>query len=1156
MKIYIPILYNRPDDLSHKLLLVMKLTAILLISTLLQVNAAVSIAQKVTLAEKNAPLQKIFKEIRKQTGYNFLYDYQTLSGTKNVTINVSRKPMVEVLNLCFIGQPVTYDIKNNTIVVKNLTTKSTPVVVDVVQGKVVNEKGEPLAGVSVKVKNKEQVTISNSNGEFKVTLALNDVVLVSFIGYKAQEISYQGQPLAIRMALDATGLNEVLVVGYGTQTRGNISGAVGKVSFNDIKDQSVPNYDQAFIGKIAGVQVLQTTGEPGSGATFRIRGTGSISAGNSPLIVVDGYPLDAQNQANEFVNMNDVESIEVLKDASSAAIYGSRGANGVILITTKKGKSGSLKVNYSNITGIQRVSKKIDMLDAYQFAQLAKDGHDNAWVDFAPGNSAATPDADRGSVENAGFYWNQTPPELYPYLNGTPGLTNTDWQEEIFRSALITNQSVSFSGGTELNKFFVSANYTDQDGVVINSGYKRYSARVNLDSKSNKFGFGVSFVPSYSVEKRINDEGPYTEQSVIGSALQMSPTWPVYNPDGSYNFNGNGKWRIGKDYQHNAILNPVAISNLIDNQVDHTNLLGRMYLNYEFFKNLKYEVSVGATLNEYKNSTYRPSTLPNLGEAFYTSPSNPVATNSQTFIYNWIIEHTLNYTKSFGSHNFKFLAGFSSQKNNSKQNNVKATNFPNDLVHTINAGQVIEGSANIQEWSLLSALSRVQYDYKGKYLLTAALRSDGSSRFGKNNKWGYFPSVSTGWKLSEEEFMKEISAISNLKLRASYGITGNFQIGNYEQVSRIGVTDYVLGTGNGQNISGLSTVNISNDNLGWEKTEMVNLGLDVGFFKQRLNLEIDVYNKNTSDLLLNVPVPLASGFGVARQNVGKVNNRGIEATLSSQNTFNKLTWDVSANISANRNEVKALGPGNAPIIQTNGTGNTFFITQVGSPIGSYYLLKHNGVYLNQQDLANNPSFSGARPGDIKFVDVDGDGVLDVNKDRTIVGNYFPDYTFGITNRFSYKGFDLSFSFQGVQGVEIINLQNRYINNMEGNFNSTTDALNRWQSEADPGDGLTNRANRKAKGNNGRSSTWHVEDGSYIRLQNLTLGYTIPSSIMKRLKLNSARIFLTGQNIHTWTNYSGYNPEVNLYDSDALTPGLDYGTYPLNKTFSIGLNLNF
>ncbi len=1158
MNLYMKYVYRHSVCVPKNLVRIMKLTFAILLIACLQVKAIDSFAQKITIHVENASLNKVFLEISKQSDLNFVYNEEYLKKAHRVSINFVATDAETVLNACFKNQPFTYKISNSTIIVKPAVIQNDlQQVLDRINGKITDNNGDPLIGVAITIKGTSKGTTTDLNGNFALDVQKGDILMLSYLGFKSQEITYnQQKTLNISLETDAKGLNEIIVVGYGTQSRGSVTGAVGKVSFEDIKDQSVPSYDQALVGKIAGVQVSQTTGEPGRGVTFKVRGTGSITAGNGPLVVVDGYPLEAQNQANEFVNPNDIASVEVLKDASAAAIYGSRGANGVVIITTKKGKEGKLKVTYSNITGMQQVSKKIDMLDAYQYAQLAKDGHDNAWVDFKAGNSASTPDVDRGPVENAGYYWNQTPVELYPYLTGVQGLTNTDWQDEIFRNALLTNQSVSFSGGNDKSKFFVNTNYTNQDGVVIQSGYKRYAARVNLDSKHNKFGFGLNLSPSHSREQRINDEGPFSDETVISSALQMAPNWPVYNADGSYNFDGNGKWRIGKDYQHNAVLNPVALANLIDNEVTHTNLLGRLYLNYEILKDLKYEVSLGSTLNDYTSKTYRPSTLPNLGESFYYSPSNPVATNSQTFIYNWVIEHTLNYAKTFGDHSFKFLGGFTAQKSRSEQNNVSATNFPNDLVHTINAGTVTSGSANIQEWSLMSLLSRVQYNYKNKYLATAALRTDGSSRFGNNNKWGYFPSVSGGWRVSSEDFFDNVKAVSDLKLRASYGVTGNFQIGNYDHISRIDGRDYILGAGNGTLASGLVPINISNDQLGWEKTDMVDIGLDIGFFNQSLTVELDWYNKNTSNLLLNVPVPYSSGFGSARQNVGKVNNKGFEVTLAYQHDFNKLKWNVSTNFSTNKNKVVELGPGNAEIIKTSGTGNTFFITQVGAPIGSYYFLKEDGIFKNQAEIDAYPHFSNTKPGDFRFIDVDGDGILDVNKDRTIVGNYFPDFTYGFTNNLKYRNFDFGFSFQGVEGVEIVNLLNRYTNSMEGNFNNTVKALDRWISETEPGDGFTNRANRKAKGNNGRTSNWHVEDGSYLRLQNVVLGYSLPTSITKKIKINNARLFVSGQNLYTWTDYTGFNPEVNNYDGDALTPGIDYGAYPLNRTLSFGLNLNF
>lgn len=1131
-------------------------------------NAQTMSQVKITLNLSDVTITEALKNIEAKSPFKFIYARTLSDHNQKITLIVKNESVETALRYISKQVPIAYKQLEQTIAVSlgsNKVTKGA----SQVSGIVTDEKGQNLPGAVVRVKGTDNAVVTDLNGRFSIDIAdADDVLVVTYIGYKPREIVPGNlRNLTISLEPDATGLNEVVVIGYGTQRKRDVTGAVSKLRFNDIKDQPVTGFDQAIAGKLAGVQLIQTGGEPGRAATFRVRGTGSITAGNSPLIVLDGIPLDGPNQilpkelfqgrslpspSLELVNVNDIASIEVLKDAAASAIYGSRGANGVVLITTKRGNSGKMKVSYSNITGIQQVSKKMDLLDAYQFAELAKEAHDNAWVDYRPGNSASTPDASRGTVDG-GFYWHQTPADLYPYLQGQPGLTNTDWQDAIFRNALITNQTLNFTGGNDKMTYYISGNYTDQNGVVINSDYKRYSARINLDVKDNKLKFGLNFTPSFSKENRINNAN---QNGVISTALQMHPNWTVYNPDGSYNFEANGKWRVGKDYQHNTLLNPVALANLTENTLNNTNLLGRVYLGYQLLKGFDYEIAVGSTLNNFSSDYYRPSILPNLGQQFYLTPSNPTARSGSGFIYNWLIEQTLNYTRDFGANHFKALGGFTAQKNGSKQNSVTATNFPNDLVHTINAGQVTTSEASIEEWSLLSTLGRLQYDYDGKYLASFAIRADGSSRFGKQNKWGYFPSVSAGWNLASEKFMKHLPAFSTLKLRGSYGLTGNFQIGNYESVASLSPDNYILGIGRGQNINGLTAENVANPDLGWERSTMLNLGLDAGLFNQALTLELDWYDRNTSDLLLNVPVPLTTGFGTSRQNVGEVNNRGFEAALSSAQKWGGFSWNATANISFNKNTVKALGPGNTAIIKTAGTNNTFFITQVGAPIGSYYFLKEEGVYLNQADLEANPHFRNAKPGDFKFADMDGDGVLDVNKDRTIVGDYFPDYTFGFNNTFSYKGFDLSASLYGVQGVKVVNLLRRYINSMEGNTNTVTDALDRWRSESDPGNGLVNRANRKAKGNNGRTSTWHVEDGSFIRLQTVSLGFTIPRKITSRMKIGDSRIFLTGQNLFTWTRYSGFNPEPNLFDSDALTPGVDYGTYPLARTFSAGINLNF
>ena len=529
---------------------------------------------------------------------------------------------------------------------------------------------------------------------------------------------------------------------------------------------------------------------------------------------------------------------------------------------------------------------------------------------------------------------------------------------------------------------------------------------------------------------------------------------------------------------------------------------------------------------------------------------------------NWVWENTLSYTTIIKDvHNLSAIAGWTAQKESVNTSLLAGNGYPNDLVHTMNAASAITSwNATAYEWSLLSALARVQYSYKGKYLLSAAARMDGSSRFGKNNRWGMFPSASAGWYISEEDFMKDIKWLTSLKLRASYGISGNFNIGNYEYYATLSEDNYVFGKADGTLASGLRPATAGNPDLGWEKTAMFNLGLEIGLFNM-LTLELDLYNSNTTDMLLNVPVAEFSGFSTVPMNIGKVNNKGVEFAISTTNTWGDFTWNNRFNISANRNEVKDLG-GVDEMITTS--ESVTFITKVGEPIGNYYTLVTDGVFANQAEIDNskNPDksqrkyayVSGAKPGDFRFKDMDGNMEIDEN-DRTITGNYMPKFTYGFSTELKYKWFDLSIALQGVQGNKIANIFRRCIDNMEGGNNCQVDALDRWQSESNPGSGYVVRANRSATGMNGTTSTWHIEDGSYMRIKNITFGYTLPKSLLTNVGISRARVYFSTQNPFTFTKYSGYNPEVNM-KGGSLTPGIDYGTYPLSKSFVFGLNVTF
>ena len=1109
-------------------------------------------AQKVTINLQNVKLEKVFDAITKQTGLSVAYSRPTVNPDQNVSISATNEELGDVLKRLFAGTNVAFEIGEEKIYLKDGKTSSNgsqQVKKKNVSGVIVDTNGEPVIGASVLVKGTTNGTITDMDGKFTINdVPENSTLDISYIGYKTMTLKATDKNLS-RLVLheDTEVLDEVVVVGYGVQRKRDVSTAVSSVKAEALANNPASDFRQALVGKMPGVQVTTPSGDPEGSVSIRVRGISTVNAGSDPLYIVDGVPME-RGFAN--MNTNDIESIEVLKDASAAAIYGSRGSNGVVLITTKKGTSEKLTVQYDGYYGIQNVSKKLPMMNAYQFAEFARDGHNNAYLAEVPG---ASPD-DPNSVRPKSYH--QIPTELFPYLEGQPGLTDTDWQDAIFRTAGTTGHNISLSGKTNNVNYFVSGNYMNKEGIIINSDFKKYSMRMNIDGKYKRLKFGVNFAPSYSTSNSVDASGA---GGIVQSALMMPPVWPVYNEDGSYNYQGNGYWRIGTDYQHNEILNPVAMANLQSNVTDRMSIIGKVYAELELYKGLTYKISFGGDYYGAHNDKYRQSALPLKGKDYYDMPSNPEGYSSSSFYFNWLVENQLTYNTTINEkHNLTAILVQSAQKETFKSNNVTATDYPNDYIQTISGGTVTKGYSEKSQWSIASYLARVQYSFSGKYMLSGAIRTDGSSRFGKNNRWGYFPSASAAWRINEEDFFKEQSALSfinDLKLRVSYGVTGNFQIGNYEHLATMSLDNYILGTGQGILSNGYKPDNIERDDLSWEKNKMVNAGVDVQMFNGLLGFTVDYYNTNTSDMLLSVPVPLITGYSTSLMNIGKVNNRGWEIGLSSQKHISDdFGYSFNANWSKNINEVKALGPSNAPIISSGSVEHAYYITEVGKPIGNYYLLVQDGIFETEEDLKKYPHFENTKVGDFRFVDVDGDGVLDLDKDRTVCGNYMPKFTYGFGGKLWYKGFDLDINFQGVFGNKILNLNRRYIDNMEGNVNGTTIALDRWQSEDQPGNGQVNKANRKQTGYNGRTSTWHLEDGSYLRLQNVSLGYTLPKKWTNRFYVEKLRLYVSGQNLATFTKYSGYNPEVNARPDNALTPGEDYGTYPLARTFMFGINV--
>ncbi len=1132
-----------------KTLRIMRIVLFLLLISVFQTIASVGYSQsaKITLKSSDLSLVDVLSRIEDQSEYRFIYDKSEIDLDKKVKVNYDGVTVKNVLEGLFVSNGINYQMINYQII---LTNSASDILqqLKTISGKVTDSSGQPLPGVTVVVKGTTQGIITDTDGSYTLSKVPADATMMfSFVGMKTQEIPVAGKTtINIVMEEDVVGIEEVVAVGYGIQNRRDVSTSISSVKAESIENVPITDFRQALAGRMAGVQVMQTSGDPEGTVSIRVRGVKSVTAGNDPLYIIDGVPVE---QGLEGLNSNDIESVEVLKDASSAAIYGSRGSNGVVIITTKRGKTESATVSYDGYYGLQQLSHKIPMLNAYQYAELVRDAHNAAYLDQVPTGSVDDPN----EIRPKGYM--RIPDDFLPYLNGEPGLADTDWQDEIFRTAPTISHNISISGKTKSTNYFISGGYYKQDGIIICSDFERYSLRVNLDGKKNKFKYGINFTPSYSHSNKVNASSSGSE-GVVQTALNYMPTLPVYNPDGSYNFDGNGYYRIGTDYQINEMLNPVALANETDNKIDRYSILGKIYATYEIMKGLSFTTSLGGDFYATNQAYYRPSTLPVQGKKYYGLPSNPTAYDASRFYYNWQWENKISYNKNFGDHRLNTILVYSSEKSRTKQSKVEATDYANDFIRTISGGTVNDGSSDISEWSLASWLTRVQYSYKGKYMLSAAIRSDGSSRFGKDNRWGYFPSASAAWRLSDEDFIKDASFINDMKIRASYGQTGNFQIGNYEHLAGVSLEDYILGAGDGKKVSGYKPSSVENDDLGWEKTAMVNIGLDVSLYKGLLGFTVEWYDSKTSDMLLNVPVPHTTGYSTARMNIGEVSNKGWEITINSQKRIRDLCYSFSANIATNKNEVLKLGPGDAPIIATGSYSRAYYKTEVGEPIGNYFLLVQDGVFKTEEELNAYPHFSTTHVGDFRFVDVDGNETLDASEDRAIVGNYMPDFTYGFSGTFGYKNFDLVFAFQGVYGNEILNLNRRYLANITGNHNNTTEALNRWQSEENPGNGQINRANRKQTGYNSYTSTYHIEDGSYLRLQNIALGYTLPASVTKLIRIEKMRVYVSGKNLWTSTDYTGYNPEVNRRPGDALTPGEDYGTYPLAKVVTCGLNITF
>lgn len=1105
---------------------------------------------KVTVNAENVSIKELLQRIEANSQYTFAYVDAEIKTDKIVSVTATNRSIASII--AEVLPEVNMEVKGLKIILTRARGGEEPAAAQAVasrtvKGLVTDENGEPVVGATVILKGSTVGAATNLNGEYAIEIRQNNATLiVSLIGYNRVEVPLSdSQTLAnVTLKTEAIAMNDIVVVGYGVQNKRDVTTAISSIKAEDFANMPTSDFRDAMAAKMPGVQVLQLGGQPDGNVSIRVRGIQSATAGNDPLYVIDGVPCDARAFAN--LESNDIESLEVLKDASAAAIYGSRGSCGVILITTKRGQGERPVVSYDGQFSVSNVAKRIDMLDAYEFARLFKEARDGAYLFNVPTGSIDDPYEERPQT------YHRVDPLITAYLQDNTGtLTNTDWQDAIFRSAYSTKHSISVSGRTKALGYYVGANYLYREGTIIGSDFERYSLRANLDGERNRLKYGISFSPSYSKTNYVSTDTQYGDDGIIASALMAPPIFPVYNEDGSYNWDMNGLLRVNTwDTQTNEVLNPVALALEIDDVREKINILGNAYVAYEFIEGLEYKFTMGGDYYSYIRNYYRPSYIPLKGYKYLNALSDPTAENNMNSYFHWTISNQLSYNRTFGDHSINAVAVYEAEKQSIQTSQIVGTGTAGDDKIRTTKGKTIDLSNtynNKYAYTFASWLFRAQYSYKGRYMVSASVRGDGSSRFAPNTRWGYFPAVSVGWRVSDENFLRNVRWIDDLKFRASMGQTGNAQIGNSEYLALYGTSNTDLGNGLTAQVY---PSQIANNDLGWEKNTQYNIGLDISLWKGTLGLNVDYYYSKTTDMLFDVPVSSVSGLTSSNINIGSMQNKGVELALTSRRSFGDFSYAFAANWSLNRNKVLSLGDENADIIKESSYAGSYYITRVGQPIGCYYLLVQDGIFHNQEELDSYPHFDTTTVGDFRFVDANGNGILEKDADRVIVGNYMPDFYYGFSVNLSYKGFDLAANFQGVYGNEILNLERRYLLNMEASSNMMKEALQRYPY------GNLNRATRKSSGNNGAcTSTFHLEDGSYLRLQNLSLGYTFPDRWTRKAGISKLRLYIQGTNLFTWTKYTGYNPEVNNHASDALRPGEDYCSYPLSRTFSVGVNFN-
>ncbi|MVZ64741.1 SusC/RagA family TonB-linked outer membrane protein [Sphingobacterium sp. DK4209] len=971
---------------------------------------------------------------------------------------------------------------------------------------------QPIEGVTIQLEAVTHAVKTDRQGRFQFVTGqkLPFTIQVAYLGYKSKKLVINVSPAEILLTPSSEDLDEVVVVGYGTQRRRDLTGAVASLPESFLK-QKVSSVDQALKGAVSGVQVTQTSGQPGAGVSIRVRGGASIQGGNEPLYVIDGFPVYNQTESTGVnsgtpvnplasINPSDIESVEVMKDAAATAIYGSRGANGVILISTKKGKAGRVQLNYDGSAGWQSVVKQIDVLNATAFANLRNE----VLYDTNP---------------SKGKNQYLTEEKISELGEGT------NWQKEAFRVGQVQNHQLSLTGGAERVQYYLGANYLDQEGVIINTDFKRLGFRSNIQAKPFE---RLDVAANLTVNKTNSQIAP---SGIVNALLIMPPTATVYEPDGTYTL---------RNPFENIFANPIATLRETENQSNNLRVLGTTYAQYQLAKGLSAKVLFGVDLSNRNDKYYLPSYI----YEGAGSKGNAILGNLEN--QAWLNENTLTYSGNFGQHDLNVLVGFTQQESTTSLFNAGASNFVTDelLYNSLQSGSVIiRPNSDAYNWVLHSFLSRINYNYANKYYASASIRRDGSSRFGKNNKWGNFPSLALSWRTSKEDFFSNLlPVINDLKFRASFGATGNQEIGQYQSLATLYALNYFFGN---QVLTGFASQRVPNAELGWETTYQYDAGIDVAFLQSRIQISADYYYKRTKDLLLSVEIPWTSGYGTSLQNFGSVSNKGVELSIKTRNIQGNFDWDSDLNVSFNRNKVLSIGDGSSQYISGN------YLIAVGKPLGTFYGTATDGILQTGEEVTKGIYTGNATPkaGDRLYKDIDADGKFTAANDRTIIGNAQADLIFGFSNNLSYKGFDLSFLIQGTLGNQILNINRQNLEMFTGQQNASIDALDRW-TPTNPSQSYPRAKLDPAP----IFSDQFVESGSFLRLANVRFAYSLPKTWLNDAHVNQAQLYFTGQNLLTISNYRGFDPEVTSGSNVQI--GTDAGIYPAAKSLSLGLSLTF